>query len=302
MKKWLIVKTWFFAVTGLLFLTGCKREKEINPERINVVATIPALADFSRQIGGERISVITLLPPGSSPHTFEPTPSQAGAAEDADLIVRIGLDVDHWIDDLLPKGKSVVTASSLEGIELINENVTGHEKQEAHRQGANPHIWLDPLYAKIIASAISEKLSSIDPEGKHIYEKNEVLYEARLDSLHSRITDSLKNLASRKYVSFHPAWLYFAARYGLERISVIMESAGKEPSPRSLEEVVEKIKKEGARMVFAEPQLSPKAAEIIADEAGVGVFFLDPLGRKNETYIELMDRNLTVILQALGEE
>jgi len=296
------IPLWFLlsAALGFLFLAGCRSSRETHIEKIKVVATIPPLADFVRQIGGERVSVTTLLTPGTSPHTFEPAPSQARAAEEADLIVRVGLDVDHWVDDLLPEGKRTVTAGRLEGIELINEHLHEHHEEGHEHVGANPHIWLDPLYVKLIVTGIAEELSSIDTQGSSLYEKNRDRYHVRLDSLHIKIKVSLSDLPSRKYVSYHPAWVYFAARYGLERIGVIVESAGKEPSPRSLEQIIEDIKREGARMVFAEPQFSPQAAEVIADEAGVRVLFLDPLGTENETYLELMERNLETFVEALG--
>ncbi|MBN2380005.1 zinc ABC transporter substrate-binding protein [candidate division WOR-3 bacterium] len=269
--------------------------------KVKVVTTIPPLADFSRQIGGSRVEVTNLLSPGASPHTFEPTPSEAMAAEEADLIVRIGGDVDHWVEGLLPEGIPVIEAAELEGIDLILED--DHLDNEGHpgrHVSPNPHIWLDPVYAKVICSAIAEKLSCIDQEGRKAYEENLARYQGELDSLHAKIENSLADLESRKYVSFHPAWIYFAYRYDLERIAVIMKSPGKEPSPRSLKEVVEEIENNGARMIFAEPQFSAKAAEVIASEAGVPVLFLDPVGREDESYIELMERNLEVFVDALG--
>lgn len=281
-------------------LTTCrKKPPEPLTDKVKVVVTIPVLAAFARQVGGDRVQVTTLLSPGASPHTFEPTPSQARAAAQADLVVRIGLDLDHWVQGLLPQNVPIVTATELEGIELITES--GHEEREAHpHHSANPHIWLDPAYAKIICSAIAEELIRINPRGKPIYEQNRDHYLVELDSLNARIGTAVNSFASKKYVSLHPAWIYFALRYSLERVAVIASSPGKEPTPRHLQEVIESIKKTGARAVFAEPQLSPKAAQVIAKEAGVEVLFLDPLGKQNESYIKLMDRNLAVLSEAMG--
>ncbi|TKJ43742.1 hypothetical protein CEE36_03380 [candidate division TA06 bacterium B3_TA06] len=278
-------------------LTTCrKKPPEPSTDKVKVVVTIPVLAAFARQVGGDRVQVTTLLSPGASPHTFEPTPSQARAAAQADLVVRIGLDADRWIQGLLPQNVPIVTATELEGIELITEN---HGEAHLHA-GANPHIWLDPAYAKIICSAIAEELGRIDPRAQSVYEKERDRYLTELDSLHIRIEAAVAEFGSKKYVSFHPAWIYFALRYSLERVAVIVSSPGKEPTPRHLQEVIESIKKTGARAVFAEPQLSPKAAQVIAKEAGVEVLFLDPLGKQNESYIKLMDRNLAVLSEAMG--
>jgi zinc transport system substrate-binding protein len=280
-------------VSVFTFLTCKSRSSGPSTGKITIIVTIPPLADFARQIGRDRVEVTTLLAPGASPHTFEPTPSLANAAAEADLFVRIGLDLDHWVQGLLPTEVPVIIAAELEGIEIITE--TGHH------EGANPHIWLDPLYAAIVSTAIAEELVKIDSQGSQAYQKNLAVFLAKLDSLHTNIEAVVDSFASRKYVSFHPAWAYFARRYRLERVAVIAESPGKEPTPRHLEEVVKTIKSSGAKTVFAEPQLSPKAAEVIAEEAGIEVLFLDPLGKENEGYIDLMERNVTALKGAMGE-
>lgn len=282
---------------SVLGVLSCKHKSSVSTSgKLKVVVTIPPLADFVHEVGGDRVEVTNLLPPGASPHTFEPTPSQARAAAEADLVVRIGLDADHWIDGLLPSNVPVITAAELEGIELI------YEGQSHEHEGANPHVWLDPAYAKLISSAIASELAKLDPAGKAEYEKNLSGYLAGLDSLDAKIRSAVKGFGSKAYVSFHPAWVYFARRYGLQRVAVIAESPGKEPTPRHLAEVIEAVRKSGAKAVFAEPQLSPKAAQVIAREAGVEVLFLDPLGRQKESYVELMTRNLEALSEAMGEE
>lgn len=297
MRRAVALASVLLSIFGLIH---CKNKpSKPSTDKVKVVVTIPVLAAFARQVGGDRVQVTTLLSPGASPHTFEPTPSQARAAAQADLVVRIGLDADRWIHGLLPKNVPLITATELEGIELITEN--SHEEREAHpHHSANPHIWLDPAYAKIICSAIAEELGRIDPRAQSVYEKERDRYLTELDSLHIRIEAAVAEFGSKKYVSLHPAWIYFALRYSLERVAVIVSSPGKEPTPRHLQEVIESIKRTGARAVFAEPQLSPKAAQVIAKEAGVEVLFLDPLGKQNESYIKLMDRNLAVLSEAMG--
>ncbi len=287
---------------SVLGVLSCKHKSSVSTtDKIKVVVTIPPLADFVHEVGGEGVQVTNLLPPGASPHTFEPTPSQARAASEADLVIRIGLDADHWIDGLLPSNVPVITAAELDGIELIYEGQS-HEHEVERREGANPHVWLDPVYAKVISSAIASKLAKLDPAGKAEYEKNLSGYLAELDSLDAEIRTAVKGFGSKAYVSFHPAWVYFARRYGLQRVAVIAESPGKEPTPRHLAEVIEAVRKSGAKAVFAEPQLSPKAARVIAREAGVEVLFLDPLGRQKESYVEMMTRNLEALSEAMGDK
>lgn len=279
---------------SVIVLISCKGSSaKPSTERINVVVTIPPLADFARGVGGERVRVTTLLAPGASPHTFEPTPSQAGEASRARLVVRVGLELDHWVDGLLPEKTTTVTAGELPDIELLGDEDHGHK-------GVNPHIWLDPVYAKSIVTAIADSLIKLDPGNRTLFERNRDAYLARLDSLHARISERVSSFRIKTYVEFHPSWTYFGRRYGLRELAVIEESAGKEPTPRHIADVVQVVKKSKARVVFAEPQLSPKAAETIAREAGAKVLYLDPLGRPDEAYVDLMDRNLEVLTQALG--
>jgi len=275
------------ALAGALGLAGCGRSKS-ETETVKVVATIPPLASLAREVGGERVEVAELLPAGASPHTFEPVPSLARTAAQARLAVRVGLGLDHWADDLLPDDVPVVTAGTLDGMKLVESEGT-----------ANPHVWLDPLYAKLIAAALARELTRIDPKGKTTYERNLNRCLKELDSLHARIAATVERFPSKSYVALHPAWVYFALRYGLERVALIAP-AGKEPTPKNLKEVIEAIKRTNARAVFAEPQLSSKAAEVVAEEAGVKVIALDPLGKPGESYISLMERNLRTMAEAMG--
>lgn len=282
----------FALVLTALACVFCAKEKE-SSKRIPVVVTIPPLADLVKSVGGDRVEVTTLLPPGASPHTFEPTPSQARFASGALLAVRVGLELDHWVDGLLPEKVTTVTAGALGEIELIEDSQHGHK-------GANPHIWLDPVYAGFIAGAIADSLIKLDPGNRALYESNRDSFFSRLDTLNTRISDAVFGFHIKGYVEFHPAWSYFGRRYGLEELAVIEESAGKEPSPKHLAEVVKVVRTSGARAVFAEPQFSSKAVEAIAREAGVRVFVLDPLGNPGESYLDLMYRNLDVLKEALG--
>lgn len=283
-------------VAACILSAGCASKKE-SSTKLKVVATIPVLADWVREVGGSRVKVTTLLSPGASPHTFEPLPSQARDVSEADFVCSIGLDIDRWLAPMLSANSRMLICSKLEGITLIDE--TEHE-QDTHSREANPHIWLDPQIAKLVVRAISDSLSLLDPEGKSTYTSNALRYIERLDSLDKEILKTTSGFSKKEYVAFHPAWAYFDQRYGLQEIAVIMPSAGKEPSPRHLTDVVKAIKKSDVSAVFVEPQFSPKAAEVIAIEAGARVVTLDPLGADNESYIELMEKNLEVMASVMG--
>lgn len=288
-----ILVSWL-AVLALALSPACGRKKD-SGDKLLVVATIPPLADWAREVGGERVEVKTLLTPGASPHTFEPLPSQAEDVSRAGLVVSVGLDVDRWLEGMLTANNRLLVSSRLGGVELITEEESDH-----HGEGANPHIWLDPQIARLVVFALSDSLSAIDPKGSEEYKANAARYAARLDSLDREIEKITSAFPKKEYVSFHPAWAYFDRRYGLRTIAVVIPSPGKEPSPRHLEEVVDEIRKTGAKAVFIEPQFSPKAAEVIAREAGVKVLNIDPIGNRDRSYIDLMRADIGVMSSVLG--
>lgn len=286
----LVLVAFLTSPTGL----GAARKES----RIVVVASIAPLADFVRQVGGDRVEVVLLLPPGASPHTYEPTPRAVQEISRAALFVKIGAGLEFWADRVVgavAKGVRVVEAS--QGVDLIRSVHDGHD----HGRGVDPHIWLDPVISAAIVGKIAEALASTDPANSAVYRKNSADYQERLYSLHKEIAGRVKTFRSREYVTFHPAWSYFSRRYGLRVAGVIEEAPGKEPSPRHLARILAELRRFETRVVFAEPQFNARVAEAIAKEAGGTVLFLDPVGgqKGRETYIDLMRHNLAVMEGAL---
>lgn len=287
------------------------------PAKIKVVASIFPLADFVKAVGGERVKVITLIPPGASPHTFEPTPGTMREISDAEIFIQVGAGLEFWASKIpqAVAAKDLITVIATQGMNLIKEvrdyheheqeediHARHHHKGEEHEQG-NPHIWLDPVLAKDVVSKITEALIKVDPAHKVYYQKNKSEYLARLDDLHQEIAAKTREFTIKEYVAFHPAFAYFSKRYGLIEVGVIEKSPGREPTPKDLKGIVETIKKYKIKAVFAEPQLNPKAAQVIAQEAGVKVLILDTLGGIDTTYghsyLSLMRHNLRVMEEAM---
>jgi zinc transport system substrate-binding protein len=288
----------------------------VETARIKVVASIFPLADFARAVGGERVEVITLIPSGASPHTFEPTPGILKRISDAKVFIQVGAGLEFWASKIQQAvaTKGLITVTATQGMNLIREvahrdrhgeeediNATGHHG-EGNGHG-NPHVWLDPVLAKDVVSKIVRALIKADPVHKVHYEKNGSEYLADLDRLHKEILAATHKFAIKEYVTFHPSFSYFSRRYGLKEVGVIEESPGREPTLKHLEQIVKAIKGYRIKAVFAEPQLNPKTAEVIAEEAGVKVLILDPLGGPNTTYgssyLDLMRHNLKVMQQAM---
>lgn len=275
-------------------------------EQVNVVVSIYPLRDIVQQVGGDRVNVNFMVPPGASPHTFEPTASDMTKISKSKLFIIIGSGLEFWADKALKaaRGKNTRIIVLSKGMKLLHEK-PDHEEHGGHHDNetADPHIWLDPLIVKDMAQEIADTLAEIDPVNRSYYMGKVVSFKKELDQLHTEITESIKTFRTRGYVTFHPAWNYFSRRYGLNVLGVIEESPGKEASPKHIAGIIRAIRHSGAKAVFAEPQFNPKIAEVIAKEAGARVLFLDPIGspdlKGRDGYLALLRYNLTILQEAM---
>lgn len=262
--------------------------------RLAVAASILPLADFAREVGGVRVEVTTLVPPGTSPHTYEPTPAQLLLVSRARLLVLNGAGLEYWADKLIAAAANprLVVVRAAAGLPLL--------AGDADDRSGNPHVWLSPRLAIHEVAAIRDGLIRADPAGTAVYRANALRYAARLRALDREIRAAVAGFRSRKFIAFHPAWAYFARDYGLEQAAVIERSPGREPSPAEVLRIIRSAKAIGARAIFAEPQFSTKAARVIAAECGATVLLLNPLGRPPAyRYIDLMRFNLAQMRKAL---
>jgi zinc transport system substrate-binding protein len=291
-----------FCCAGFLFLllslafSACGQSAPYvrSDGKLAVVASILPLADFARQVGGNRIDVVVLVPAGASPHTYEPTPAQLLAVARARVLVLNGVGLEFWAEKVISSAGNpdlkVVTVS--EGVKII--------AGDPDEPGGNPHTWLSPVNAMRGVEKIRDGLVLADPAGAAVYRANADAYLQELRVLDADIRAAVAGFSSRKFIAFHAAWPYFAADYGLEEVDVIERRPGQEPSPAEVSEIVEKAREIKARAIFAEPQFSIRAANAIAEECGVRVLLLNPLGQPPEYhYIDLMRYNLGQITLAL---
>lgn len=329
----------FLAVLFLLGISCSRHETKTAPEvsgspgasvgeksspKVRVITTIFPIYDMTRQVGGDEVEVRNLLPPGGSPHTYEPTVEDSQAVEDSDLIFMVGLGLDEWMSKLAETtGKSgmakvVVLSSGIETQPLPRHEETAGEtahEEEAeeenhghhHEAGAaDPHIWMDPVRAKKIAENIRDALKKVKPESAEIFDENYNKYVKELDDLDKNYSEELSKFKKKDYVTFHSMLGYTAGRYGLNQVAVIAASPGKEPDPKHLIGIIETLKKYNVKVVFAEPQFSPKASESIAREINGTVVSVDPLGSKadpqRDTYIKNMEENLKALAGAFKKE
>jgi ABC-type Zn uptake system ZnuABC Zn-binding protein ZnuA len=253
-------------------------------EPLKVAATIFPLCDIARQVAGPVADVVLVLPPGASPHTFEPTPRSVRALGGARVLFVVGHGLDDWAVRLA-RGAGVPRLVQVDrGIRLRQES------GEATRRRVDPHYWLSAPNGKLIANTVAAELERLAPDRRAEIQRSLAAYLARLDAADAEVRRLLADLPSRRIATVHDAFGYFADAYGLEVVAVFEPYPGLEPSPRFVVEFQRKIRASGVHLVFTEPQLSVEALRPIARDLGVALGVLDPLGGLpgRATYIDLL--------------
>lgn len=287
---------WLVAVVGAWSIVCCAPAAAA----VRVVATIFPLTDMVRQVGRDVVEVVTLLPPGASPHTFEPTPAQMRDVAHAQMFVQVGAGLDNWANKLLSAGQSGLTVLTLtDGIPLLG--AVEHGGESAH---GDPHVWLDPVLVRDhLVPAIVAGLSRVMPEQRAAFAAAADEFCALLTRFDVEARAALATAPQRNYIAFHSAWRYFGARYDVRELATVESFPGKEPSAREIASVVDKARAAGVHAVLIEPQFSPRVAEQIAREFGGTVYTVDPTGGPEVPgrahYIDLMRFNLQAFMAAL---
>lgn len=269
-----------------------------------IAATIFPLADIIRNITGEAARVIQILPAGASPHTFDLTPGKVRELQKARIIFKIGV-IDDWIDGVAE------SAPAAEIVSLQNHITLKPFHDDAHHHGGaetspnqefDPHYWLDARNGIIMTQDICARLSALDPDRAALYRQNSQHYQQELLLLDNELKKTCAALKNKKIIVFHDGWRYFAAAYGLEIIAVFQPAPGREPAPRDLKKLYAQARTYKIKAVFSEPQLPTASLEPLLEDLGLRLFVLDPLGgaANNDSYIELLRRNVQTILRADG--
>ncbi|MCX5781951.1 MAG: zinc ABC transporter substrate-binding protein [Elusimicrobia bacterium] len=254
-----------------------------NKGKIAIAVSILPLKYFAEQIGKEKVSVSVMVPPGANPHSFEPKPQSLKELSKADIYVKVGTPLEfeiQWIGKITSLNKKALVCDSSKGITLLNysERVLGphSEQKEAHHHfGKDPHIWTSLRNGILMAENIKNAMEEIDSENKDFYEINYKKLKKEFEQLDLNIQAKLKPYKNKSFIVFHSAWNYFAREYGLREIPV--EIGGKEPTAKELINIVNKAKSEQIKIIFVSPQFSRKSAQVIADEIGGKVIFIDNL-------------------------
>jgi manganese/iron transport system substrate-binding protein len=270
-----------------------------NPDAIPVSATTTVFTDLVAQVGGTRVRATSLVPKGGEVHTFDPGPADIQNVADAKLIVRNGLGLDDWLESL------VHDAGTTAPVVALGENLDGVSYLQADDGTVNPHLWMDVAYTERYVERIAEALARIDPAGAQVYRDRAAAYNATLAELDTSIRDRLAAIppTDRVVVSFHDAFPYFAAAYGLTIAGNIVNVPGQDPSAGQVAALVDSIRSSGVSAIFAEAQFNDALAVTIADETGVPVvtdLFTGTLGDPPaDTYVGMMTWNTDRIVSAI---
>ena len=273
-----------------LAATACQRP-DWHDQRIGVMVTLLPQVEFVEAVGGERVEAKAMVPPGADPHTYELNPSQLVQVSKARMYAKVGSGVEFeltWMDKLIAQNKNMLVVDCADGVQLMQM------VEDEHHTGSDPHIWLSPLNVKIIVDNIYNGLIKIDPDGAAYYTENKDAYLAKLDNLDRDIREGLAGIKNRRFIVFHPAWGYFAKEYGLEQLAI--EIGGKEPSAKDIANLVKVAKVNNIKVIFASPQFNPQSAQVIAEEIGGRVIFIDDLAG---SYIDNMHLVLGELVQAM---
>lgn len=267
---------------------------------VHVVATTTVFADLVAQVGGDRVSVRSLVPAGGEPHTFDPRPSDVTAFADADLVVMNGLGLDDWVVDLMSDAGSdapvIVLAEDLPGADYIAGEEVG---------SINPHLWLNVAYAIEYVDRIEAALVDVDPAGADGYADRAAGYRSELVNLDASARAELAAIpeSRRRVVSFHDAFPYFASAYGLEVVGTVIEAPGQDPSAGQVTALIDAIQASGVSAILSEAQFPADLVEQIADETGVEVvadLYSDSLGdQPGDSFAGLIRWDVDRIAEAL---
>jgi ABC-type Zn uptake system ZnuABC Zn-binding protein ZnuA len=281
---------------------------------VRIVVSIEPLRSLTEQLGGGRVAVVTLLPPGADPHTFEPAPGDVARLSGARLFVRVGGGLEQWAERLLraaPPGLRSLTLLELPAVRTLD--MEGHHHDEANEGegrghehgGPDPHFWTDPLRVRdALLPALADELSWLDPPGEPVYRREAARLHESLTELDAEIRRTLGDARGQGFIAFHNSWSYFADRYGLERLAVVETHADLPPTAYHLAEVVRMARRSGARALLVEPQQSLRVARAIAGEIGATLVhvdaFGDPQSAERSSYERLMLFNARAFAAALG--
>jgi iron/zinc/copper transport system substrate-binding protein len=312
-----LLKLFITSLVAIVILAGCggtkasKEEaggKSDKSDKLQIVTTYSIVYDIVKNVGGDQIEIHSLAPIGSNPHEYDPRPLDVQKTTDADVVFYNGLNLEEgnsWFEKLLDtagkSGEDAPVYRMSEGVEPKYLTSKGNEGEE------DPHAWLDIRNGIKYAENARDALIAVDPDHADIYEKNAKEYISELEKLHQNAVESFNKIPKeeRFLVTSEGAFKYFSDAYGFEAGYIWEINSENQGTPQQVKEIVDIIKSRDVSSLFVETSVDPRSMEMVSSETGVpigGTLFTDSLGKTGEdgdTYIKMMESNITVILDNL---
>ena len=325
------------ALSLLVGLVACGAPDASNKDAsqgkgLKVVSTFLPITLFTEAVAGDCAEVTSLIPPNLGPHDFQATPSDLTDLSGANVLVKNGLEMEEFLDDLIDSAdnKDLVVIDSSKGVETIKAAGGGHDDHDEHGDDHHdgehhdddddhdhghghshgeydPHIWLDPVRATQQVENIRDGLVKADPGCADGYRKNAAQYTAKLKELNTEFTEKLKPYSGKTFVAFHDFATYFANRYSL-KAEFLVDLPEMNPSPADLQRVAAQVKESGLKALLSEPQEGNRSFNALAKDLGVNIVEFNPLetgsvesAKVPGTYFEVMRSNVNNLVKAIGD-
>ncbi|GIN23222.1 MAG TPA: adhesin [Bacillus bacterium] len=311
-----------FLIT-IFILAGCRenaaQDNKKSKDTLTVYTTIFPIEDFTKKIGGKHVEVKSVYPAGADAHTYEPTMKTMMDIADSDLLIFNGGGLESFIGKMESslKNEKVVKVEASEGVQLLSsEEQHGNEEHEheehghddGHHHDKDPHIWIDPENATIMAENIKNALSEEMPSAKKDFEKNYQDLKAKLQQLDTDLRTVIESADRKEILVSHAAYGYWGHRYGLEQISITGISSENEPSQKQLQGIIETAKKHHMKYIIYDQNPVTKVVDTIQKETGTKPLTLHNLEyitekdkQDKEDYFSIMDKNIETLKKALFE-
>jgi zinc transport system substrate-binding protein len=282
-----------------VFSSDSNQFKKTNESKLQAMSSFYPLHEFSQNVGQEKVDVKLLVPVGIEPHDWEPTIKDVRQMQKSDLIIINGIGFESWVDKLNEINYQGVIVDTSNGI-IIKNMDEASSVHEGQIDESDPHIWLNPAFAKIQVQNIANAFSSSDPENQQYFQENAANYIDELDLLDLKIRNELSD-CNHDFIAFHDAFSYFADEYDLTQHTIISSYVPHtEPTAKTLENVINKANQLNLKVIFTEETADPKTSQVIANEIGGKILVLSPLEiGDGGTYISRMTENLNHLKEAL---
>ena len=266
---------------------------------LKVFVPIPPLKSLAEAVGGSRVSVSVLVPPGADPHTFEPKPRQMTELARARAYFALGMPFEEILLSRIARTTPSLKVLRVDrGIPRIPMEGPSHEEEAQeghhHEEGLDPHVWLSPRNGLVLVQNLRDDLCALDPAGAGTYRRNAQALSDRIRALDRDLTSLFTPRKGMTLLVFHPAWGYFCRDYGLVQLAV--EAEGKEPKPAQMKALIDQGRERKVKVLFVQPQISSKSAATLAKALNARVVKADPLA---EDWLGNLRRQARIFREAL---